>query len=102
MSEHVPLAELTEAVLDAPTLDALLADIGSLAEVLEVVTKGAEQVLARPAPLSLVEAVQLLRAGRLRGVQVRYRWNGEEWLDTLLRGEVGIRIVRLTVTASEL
>ena len=45
----------------------------------------------------LRQAVAALQDGRLRGVQVRYEWQGRQWLDTLLRSQEGLRLVRLEV-----
>lgn len=89
-----PLPELTQAVLDPATLEALVLDLCSQTQILSVSTKQGEQRHARGTELSLPEAVEALRQGELRGVQVHYRWQDQEWLDTLLRGPEGIKIVR--------
>ncbi|MEK7415377.1 MAG: hypothetical protein AAB263_18880 [Planctomycetota bacterium] len=90
-SERIPLAELTSAELDAATLAALFADIGSLTIVDEVLVKGSATAYAGAAGLS--EAQQLLAAGAI-GLQIRYRWQGEAWWDTLIRTQHGYRLVR--------
>lgn len=95
MTEEPELAELTRSALDAETLQALLEDLTSLTDILEVTTKGAELQRADKTTLTLWQAVEALQAGELRGVQVRYHWRGEEWLDTLLRVPGGTRIVRI-------
>lgn len=93
-SSDLPLAELTQAVLDHATLEALVRDLGSQTQILSLTTKQGEQRRAQSAGDSLVEAVEALKQGKLRGVQVHYLWRGQEWLDTLLRGPEGIKIVR--------
>ena len=90
-SERIPLAELTSAEIDAATLAAVFADIGSLTVVDEVLVKGSSTAYAGAA--GLAEAQQLLAAGAL-GLQIRYRWQGEAWWDTLIRTPRGHRLVR--------
>ncbi len=91
MSEQIPLATLTTAVLDEATLAALFADIAALTTVDEVQVKGAATAYAGAA--GLADGQRLLAAGA-RGLQIRYRWNGEAWWDTLIRTPAGIRLVR--------
>ncbi|MFA5506664.1 MAG: hypothetical protein WC314_03385 [Vulcanimicrobiota bacterium] len=86
--------ELSQAVLDPPTLQALLRDLTTQTRVLSVTVKGGEQHHAQAADSSLSQAVESLLRGEIRGVQVRYLWQDREWLDTLLRCAEGIRIVR--------
>lgn len=87
----IPLARLTTADLDPATLDALFADIAALTTVDEVLVKGAATAYAGSA--GLAEGRRLLEAGA-RGLQIRYRWQGEAWWDTLVRTPNGIRLVR--------
>ena len=91
------LSDLTRAELDPQLLDALLDDLTRHTQIMEVTVKGGEFSRAEKAPVSLQEAIEALRGGRIRGVQVRYRWQGEEWLDTLLANAGQFRIVRLKV-----
>ena len=92
--DPVPLAELTQAVLDPATLRALVTDLTTLTTILAVTTKGAEQHHGKAAAMSVGQAVESLTRGELRGVQIHYCWQGQEWLDTC--GD-GIRIVRAPV-----
>lgn len=96
MNEPIPLAQLTTADLDEATLASLFADIATLTTVDEVLVKGAETAYAGSAGLE--QARQLLVAGA-RGMQIRYRWNGEAWWDTLVRTPAGIRLVRTRAPA---
>ena len=89
------MPELTQGVLDEPTLQALLDDLTGLTEILEVLTKGGEFTRAQRVDEDLRQAVAALTAGRVRGVQVRYLWEGQQWLDTLLQGPEGVRLVRV-------
>ena len=88
--EHIPLAQLIAADLDAATLAALFADL-ALTEIDEVLVKGAAEAHAGGA--GLAEAQRRLAEGA-RGIQIRYRWQGEAWWDTLVRTPTGIRLVR--------
>jgi hypothetical protein len=88
------LPELSQAVLDDSTLQALVQDLSALTRILSVTTKGAAQTRAQAAPCSLQEAVEALRHREVRGVQVHYLWENQEWIDTLLAVPEGIRIVR--------
>lgn len=92
----VPLSELHQAVLDAPVLAALFADLAACAEVLEVRAKGAATAYGNDAAgLDQVQAA--LSAGTLHGAQIRYAWQGALWCDTLLRADGGVRIVRTRI-----
>lgn len=90
-----PLPELHGGELDHATLAALFDDLEVHADVLDVLVKGAPQGYAQDTPVSLRAAEAALRVGAVRGVQVRYRWDGAEWRDTLLRGPAGVRVVRM-------
>lgn len=95
MSEdRVELADLYQAELDASTLDALFADLAAHAEIFEVRSKGGARAMAGAEALSLEQARALLAAGAVRGIQIRYRFEGEVWLDTLLAGPTAVRLVR--------
>ena len=88
-----PLAQLTTADLDPTTLAALFADLRAYTEVVEVQVKGGATAYAGNAGLDQAES-QLL-AGVVRAIQVRYRWQGQAWMDTLMRlGDGRLRIVR--------
>lgn len=90
-----PLPDLNEALLDEETVQALFRDLAACAEILEVVPKIADRTEVTGAKVSLAEGQALLAEGRARGLQVRYRFEGAEWWDTLLRTPRGIRLVRI-------
>jgi hypothetical protein len=89
------LPSLQQAVLDAATLARLVSDIQGLTEVDEVLLKGGSSAMASPQRRSLADAVEALQRGQVLGVQVRYRYQGQAWWDTLLRAPQGIRLVRI-------
>lgn len=89
-----PLPELTQSELDGETLAALVQDLTSQTEILDVLTKGGQCARADKVSLTLEEAVTALCSGAVRGVQIRYLWQGTQWLDTLINNQGTIRIVR--------
>jgi hypothetical protein len=92
-----PLPPLWQATLAPAVLDQLFSDLATAAEVLSVQGKGGAKAYAAADPLTLDTARERLVAGELAGVQVRYRYGGDEWADTLLRAAGGFRLVRMKV-----
>jgi hypothetical protein len=89
------LPPLWQATFDDRMLDQLFADLGSSAEVLLVRVKADPQRYAADEALTLGDALDRLKAGDARGVQVCYRYDGEEWADTVLRSPGGYRLIRM-------
>ena len=94
------LQTLWQATLDDGTLAQLFADLGAAAEVLSVQAKADPRRPAAADPLTLAAARDRLTAGDARAVQVRYRYDGCEWTDTVLRVPGGYRLVRMQVPAA--
>lgn len=84
-------AELREAVLDRATLERLFADLAGCAQVVAVLARGDDGTRV----VDLDEARGRLLAGTAARVQIRYRFAGEEWWDTLLAARDGVRLVRI-------
>ena len=95
MSEALKeLPQLQQVEVDDALLDALVTDLSALTEILCVMPKaGSGRVLPKTMPLD--EGVQMLRGNNLRGLQVRYRYDGDEWWDTLMQTPNGIRLTRI-------
>ncbi len=98
--EERRLPELTGAVLDAATVDRLFADLEACTEIIEVQVKTGARDMTRPAGgtgIGLDEARALVQSVAARAVQVRYRYEGGEWCDTLmvLPPGQGVRLVRI-------
>ena len=91
------MSPLTAADLDPATLAALFRDLEELTEIDEVLIKGAANGHAGSAGLQ--QARQALEEGA-RAIQIRYRWAGKAWLDTLLRTPGGVRLVRSPVVST--
>ena len=96
---ELKLPPIQQATLTSTQLDLLVSDITGLTEVLEVRLKGGAEAHSTETAPTFAEGIQSLREGALVGVQVRYRHSGQEWLDTLIRGPEGIRLVRMAALA---
>jgi hypothetical protein len=96
-----PLPALWQATFDDQLLDQYFADLGSAAEVISVRAKADPRRYAADGPLTLSDAHNSLKEGVARGVQIHYRYGGEEWTDTVLRGPGGYRLVRMKVPDRE-
>ncbi len=92
---EAPVPDVHEARLDGATLRALLTDIETLAVVTGVSIKGAPADYASDAGQGLGLVADQLLAGRVRGVQIRYRHGETEWTDTLMNTGGMVRLVRI-------
>jgi hypothetical protein len=95
MSETLKeLPQLQQIAVDDALLDALVTDLTALTEILCVMPKaGVGRVVPKTMPLE--DGVQMLREGNLRGLQIRYRYEGDEWWDTLMQTPGGLRLTRI-------
>jgi hypothetical protein len=90
------LPALQQAELDAATVEQLFSDLARCTQVLAVLPRFASRTLVPPQTMELAAAHAGLVDGALRGVQVRYRYDGREWTDTLLAlGPGRTRLVRI-------
>jgi Pyruvate/2-oxoacid:ferredoxin oxidoreductase delta subunit len=89
------LPELHEAELDEDGLRSLFRDLEALTEIDEVRLKQTAGQSAGTSGAAPADVLELLLAGRVRGVQIRYRYQHESWCDTILRSPGGHRVVRL-------
>lgn len=92
---EIELPELTEAELDDTALRALFRDLAAATEIDDIRCKQAPESRADPSRISPEEALDWLLEGRVRGVQVRYRYDGDAWCDTILATPSGHRVVRV-------
>ena len=95
MREDVPLADLQDAILEPETFRQLLFDVETQTQLIEIRVKGGAVAQATAEVHTLAGARALLESGSALGVQLRYRWQGFEWWDTLIRSPTGIRLVRI-------
>lgn len=94
MTTDNPLPELHQTVLTADQLNALFSDLQACTEILLVMPKAAPGYVGVK-EVSLEEGKQLLVNGDLRGLQIRYRYQNEEWWDTLIHRDGQIHITRI-------
>jgi len=99
-SAPIELPELREADLDEAGLRALFRDLAAAATIDEIRCKQAREHHADSATISAETALDWLLEGRVRGVQVRYRYQGEAWCDTVLATADGHRVVRMAAPVS--
>ncbi len=92
--EEIPLAELHQGHLDPMGLESLFRDLERCTRILEVQIKGGAVARAKET-VSLEHARNGLLTGRLRGVQIRYVYEEQEWWDTLIAQPPGARLVRM-------
>jgi hypothetical protein len=93
-ADPLDLPELRQGELDATQLDTLFADLRQGAEVDHVQVRGGPGSPRGDRVVSLDEARQLLRQERTPAVQIRYRYDGQSWCDTLLAHPGGVRLIR--------
>lgn len=88
---RVPL--MVEGVLDATTLRQLAEDLTSAAEVRSVREKAA-QGYASPDSQSVNDTIDRLLSGAVHAAQIEYRYDGHDWIDTVMRTRDNFRLVR--------
>jgi hypothetical protein len=87
-----PPPDLFRAELDADTLRQLFKDLCDSVE--DVVAMARTAPGQPPERLSLDEALHRLESGSA-SIQLRYVYQGDEWWDTLRRGQKGTELVRV-------
>ena len=104
MTDHDPMGELRdsgdlpelhEARLGAQELSALQADLERCTEIQDVLPRTRLGAREPVRAMTLAQGFSGLRDGSLRGLQVRYRYQGGLWFDTLIVDDAGTRIVRM-------
>ena len=93
--EGIPLPDLQDQEIDENTVRQLAFDIESAAQLIDIRYKGGATAHAVRAKPSLADAIAALLERRVASVQLRYRYRGRQWWDTLLRTEDGVRLVRI-------
>lgn len=92
------LPPVQQAILDAETLAALVRDLNECAQIDDVLLKGDAPTMIATSQREIVQlddAVLRMQRGEVRGVQVRYRYDGQSWCDTLMHGSEGVRLTRI-------
>jgi hypothetical protein len=90
------LREFHDSHIDPATLEKLFVDLDGAAEILAVMAKGGAKARAHGGTMNLSEGKELFMAKKVRGLQIRYRFQGSEWWDTLMHTPGGgVRIIRI-------
>ena len=90
------LPALHTTMLDARQVEQLLGDIEACTELVEILPKYAAQgYVPERAKVTLTEARALLASRAVRGLQLRYRYDGADWWDTLMLAGDRYRVVRI-------
>jgi len=85
MSSTPDVADLFMSVVEPDMLRQIFVDIQDHAELLSVGLKSDSRALSGEPQADLSLAQSWLEDGSLRGLQLRYLFQGEIWFDTLLR-----------------
>lgn len=90
------LPELHSTIFEEAQVQQLLTDIEVCTEVLEILPKFSAQALVPECPaVSLSQARELLAQRAVRGLQIRYRYEGADWWDTIMVLGDQFRVVRI-------
>ena len=100
MTQAPALPFVHDATLDREQLLVVVADIEAGTELLSVNVKHGREAHSDEQPVQLKAAVAQLLDGAAVGLQIRYRYEGREYWDTLLRAPGGFRIVRIDHSAA--
>lgn len=93
--DDLELPPVQMADLDEATVRALFADVELLCERVSVTLKHAAERYVTEGATPVGEALAALLAGHALGVQLRYEHDGHGYLDTVMRGPSGYRLVRV-------
>lgn len=99
-----PLPEVLEGLLDAHALSEYLSDLEMCAEGLTMSLKSGATLNSgehRTGNAAIEELRQHLASASPPRAQVRYRFDGDAWLDTLIPGPDGVRLVRVRAVAPD-
>jgi hypothetical protein len=96
--EEAPLKlpDLNMTLLDSAQVEQLFRDIEQCAQITEIIPKfAARGHVPETATDTLAEARELIATRAVRGLQLRYRYEGADWWDTLMLVGDQFRLVRI-------
>ena len=90
MNENEPLPTLLQADWSRDQVLALFADLaaGAIVQQVQLRTTSSDQ------PVTLADAEASFVADQAKAIQVRYRFEGELWSDTIIPGDPTTKIIR--------
>ncbi|MCE9532252.1 MAG: hypothetical protein K8T89_14200 [Planctomycetes bacterium] len=89
-----PVPLLVEGAVDAAALQQLFTELATAAQFLGAKEKNGPTSLTGADELTLDMALARLLSGAARAIQIRYRFDGREWTDTIIAIPSGFRVVR--------
>ncbi len=90
-----PLPTLFEAQLDERQVAELFADLEHAAQIHEVRVKSGGTARSSAMAINLAALSAQLWSSEHQSVQIIYTHQGRNWIDTLLRGASGVKLVRM-------
>lgn len=92
------LPPMCEALISQEEVRVLFSDLADHAENIQLFQKERNSRIDQPASSS-TERLQIASSAFLQGLtsrlQIRYSWNGADWIDTLEAKDAGYRLVRI-------
>lgn len=95
MNQMAPLPTLWDKLLDPETLEQYFNDLATYAQIISLQEKQSPDEYVRENTISLLEAHEKVISGSVRAIQIRYRFEQQEWCDTLIRQKSGVKLVRM-------
>ena len=93
-SDGPPVPMIVEGLIDAATLRQLFADLEAATQILGIREKGTPGSYSLHEECTLETARDRLLTATARSVQVRYRYDNQEWTDTIFTRPGGFGVVR--------
>ncbi len=97
------LPPMREAMLSADQINQLFRDLNEHASDILLMRRTAQSPRAQAAPAATPNDLQLacdaVLSGQVPRVQIRYKFAGADWIDTVERQESSFRLVRIVHTA---
>ena len=95
MNQPEPLPTIWDKLLDSNTLDQYFKDLVTHAEIISVQQKQSPMEYVHENTMDLSVAREKVMSGDARAVQIRYRFEEQEWCDTLMQHASGVKLVRM-------
>ncbi len=86
--------QMFEASWQKSQIEQLFKDLSLGADIEHVQVRTSETGAKSDRPVTLDQAEQLFREGSAKAIQIRYRFEGQTWCDTLMVHSDMVRIVR--------
>jgi hypothetical protein len=101
VSNETDAPEVLETEWDFEQVNALFDDLQQAAQIDHVQVRTASGDGPNDRAVTLRDAYTLLNSRDAKAIQIRYRFGGQTWCDTLMVGRESVRIIRATVAQNE-